>query len=553
MSENDSGGIAAKKGFLYQDYVAAYYALKMLSDKTIVEIRCEVSDDIDIVYESYIEYVQVKTTSSEKNWQLGELTDCSYKKSVTSTGKERKTKKDDSILHKSMDCDFGALSARFRIVTPRDVYARLAYLKIPVGARDNDDQRAKLLKSLQGKIKGYTTPNGKDVEYWLDNATWEVIPTKEQIILDAFKLIITFAYECYGVHLNPTRHPNSILNDLLVNIIDKSATSVVLNSKEDKIYTRKDFINWFRGEVLHYSGEALDNVKVYTINRAKLTAILSVFLELDGYDNHSGEKICRGLKGQYHRRKYEYNKISRGLLHWLPEVLLRPAELADQAPERLIEKLKEYTHRKKLNASNIKDFVANILLHSVVRTSFESQPIPAKLYVDDGKGTTFDNIHILLNEQEPDALLLGFSYLIDDNLVDSISEMVTDFNNLLESEAFTEKKEKILEEKQDGYLLKHDINDVLGSDTSLDENVSRFVFAFFIGYETSVLTCELAGAEKDLHEELEKEVQSHFGNLIDSLVQKDDYFKDLRVLVYLCPIPSMDSLIESVETEFSSS
>lgn len=551
MAENDSGGIAAKKGFLYQDYVAAYYALKMLSDKSIVEIRCEVSDDIDIVYEDYIEYVQVKTTSSDKNWQLGELTDCSQIKSVTRTGKERKTKNNDSILHKSMDCDSGVLPARFRIVTPRDVYARLAYLKIPVSAREDDYQRAKLLRSLQSKIKSYTTPNGKTVEYWLDHATWEVIPTKDQIILEAFKVIITVAYECYGVHLNPTRHPKSILNDLLVNLIEKSATSIVLNSREDKIYSRQDFMNWFRREILHYSDDVPESVKVYTINRAKLTAILSVFIELDDYFDYSGEKMCRGLKGQYHRRKYEYDKISRGLLSWLPEVLLRPEELADQAPERLIEKLKEYTRRKTLSASKIKSFVANVLLHSVVRTSYDSQPIPAKLYVDDGKGTTFDNIHILLNEHEPDSLLLGFSYLVDDQLVGSVSEIVSNFNSLLESDAFTEKKEKILEEKQDGYLIKHDINDVLGADTSLDENISRFVFAFFIGYETSVLRCELADSEKDLHEELKKEIQHHFGGLIESLVQKDDYFKELNILVYLYPVPSMGNLIQSVEAEFS--
>ncbi len=55
MSDSDSGGIGAKKGFLYQDYVAALFTLNMLVDKKLHSIRCEVKDDIDLIYDDYIE------------------------------------------------------------------------------------------------------------------------------------------------------------------------------------------------------------------------------------------------------------------------------------------------------------------------------------------------------------------------------------------------------------------------------------------------------------------------------------------------------------------
>ena len=73
MEQSDSGGVGAKKGFLYQDYAAAYFLLKMLRDKSIISIRCEVTDDIDVVYQDYIEYVQVKTTDAERKWTLKEF------------------------------------------------------------------------------------------------------------------------------------------------------------------------------------------------------------------------------------------------------------------------------------------------------------------------------------------------------------------------------------------------------------------------------------------------------------------------------------------------
>jgi len=46
---SDSGGVGAKKGFLYQDYAAALYVISMLRDKNIKAVRFEVTDDIDIV------------------------------------------------------------------------------------------------------------------------------------------------------------------------------------------------------------------------------------------------------------------------------------------------------------------------------------------------------------------------------------------------------------------------------------------------------------------------------------------------------------------------
>ncbi len=59
MDSNDSCGVAAKHGFLFQDCVAAFYVTRMLRDKTIRSVRCEVTDDIDIVSDGYVDFFQV--------------------------------------------------------------------------------------------------------------------------------------------------------------------------------------------------------------------------------------------------------------------------------------------------------------------------------------------------------------------------------------------------------------------------------------------------------------------------------------------------------------
>ncbi|WP_376903005.1 dsDNA nuclease domain-containing protein [Aeromonas salmonicida] len=72
MESNDSGGVAAKHGFLFQDCVAAYHVTRMLRDKTIRSIRCEVTDDIDILSDGCIDFVQVKSTEKTR-WNISDI------------------------------------------------------------------------------------------------------------------------------------------------------------------------------------------------------------------------------------------------------------------------------------------------------------------------------------------------------------------------------------------------------------------------------------------------------------------------------------------------
>lgn len=44
----------------------------MLRDKTIRSVRCEVTDDIDIVSDRYIDFVQVKSTGKTR-WNVSDI------------------------------------------------------------------------------------------------------------------------------------------------------------------------------------------------------------------------------------------------------------------------------------------------------------------------------------------------------------------------------------------------------------------------------------------------------------------------------------------------
>nr|WP_277528547.1 dsDNA nuclease domain-containing protein [Pseudomonas baetica] len=124
MDSNDSGGVAAKHGFLFQDCVAAFHVTRMLRDKTIRSVRCEVMDDIDIVSDGYVDFVQVKSTEKTR-WNISDIV-------KNGKGADKKTIPCSSILHKSMQCKSDpGLSRRYSIVTEDKVNKTLEYLTIP--------------------------------------------------------------------------------------------------------------------------------------------------------------------------------------------------------------------------------------------------------------------------------------------------------------------------------------------------------------------------------------------------------------------------------------
>ena len=122
---DDIGGIHARKGFAYQDDVAAFFYLQMLSSTGLIEVSCETYDDILLVWQSngnkILEFVQVKAEHPDQLWTVAKL--CERTKSPKysdGTG--------TSILEKSLSRDQYIESSLFRIVTCRQIDSELTVL-----------------------------------------------------------------------------------------------------------------------------------------------------------------------------------------------------------------------------------------------------------------------------------------------------------------------------------------------------------------------------------------------------------------------------------------
>lgn len=171
----DLGGIHARRGFAYQDQVAAYFYLQMLSERSLLEVSCETYDDILLVWreddKKFLEFVQVKAEHIDQLWTVARL--C----------KRNKTSGTDdgigtSILEKSFNRDRYCENSRFRVVTCRQIDSNLKLLNHDLSHESRSltyTPFRKMKDDIEKYLKDLKSKKGNDLVFWLKNTRWNEI------------------------------------------------------------------------------------------------------------------------------------------------------------------------------------------------------------------------------------------------------------------------------------------------------------------------------------------------------------------------------------------
>lgn len=531
MEPNDAGGVAAKHGFIFQDCVAAYYVTQMLRDKTIQRVRCEVTDDIDVVCDDFVEFVQVKTTAKTL-WARNDLT-------LLSSGAGKRKIKHSSILHKSMQCEPTlSVPRKFRIVTQHATNVTLEYLLIKRDERVGKPGRDDLIDYLNSKTSDYVAPSGVDVATWVDAAFWEVFHTMREIELMGIRNIRLASDELHGVILSTEGAAEDIWRGILDTVTRKGALSRRIHSVDSKSYLRADLNAWFQGLV--EEDQKRVGRKVYV--KRQLPHILVPFRS--PLATPCAKRNGRVLHQQYSLKKYRYKHIVDNVCKWLDEVFLRPNELADIHKLSLVEQAQRLKSTVFASLADVRSFLGRVLLHATIRQMHASQPIPCLLYLDGGdEEKILENVHIVRRDPEGDQLWVGFSELVTAaNITKRLPEIRQELYEQI-AECFSNARGKILDIKDDDYLLRHDIDVILDESNPFDAHLDRFRFVLFVGYDSSLLTDpETPGHEDDL----ERETAALFEAFADDLIH-DATFADLTIDVFIYPAPSLETLTQLVD------
>lgn len=203
-----------------------------------------------------------------------------------------------------------------------------------------------------------------------------------------------------------------------------------------------------------------------------------------------------------------------------------------------------------LKEKEVPSLLLRVTLHSIIRKNNLSQPIySANLYVDSNKErvTIYDNVHIVINNDDPDELWVGFSEILDgDNFSSTIPKLKCDFiDNFLNN--FQNHKKVILDVKKDNFLLKHDVDPYLKGTSSIDNLFNMIHFVVFIGYKTKSQPLKYDESEDESYlPQLLAEVREHFEMLVSEIVT-DKIYKKINLHFYLYPIPCIETLIKEFD------
>lgn len=238
----EEGGVIARDGFTYQDHVATWLCLRMLNTPDIAEVWCESQDDVTLIWsidsQIKVEFVQVKSNESDQLWSVANL--CKREKTPTSPNGLG-----TSILERSLAYDRCAETSCFRIITMRDTNADLKLLKYPVGSPDRvpgNTVYARLAAKVEAKVAGFLSENGRDFRYWLDNTTWEVYGTKDDVKKSCIIELLSYLGGV-GEYFDPEQVEQKIYEPLLKKVREAAETRHAIDRFKKRIQ-KAHLVQW---------------------------------------------------------------------------------------------------------------------------------------------------------------------------------------------------------------------------------------------------------------------------------------------------------------------
>ena len=236
----ESGGTEARRGFDYQDDVAASFCLEMVLSCDLKGVYCETHDDIMLIWQDNggetVEFVQVKKLDKDQLWSIAML--C-----------KKENRHGTSILEKSLSQERCSEPCIFRIVTDDRVKKELAILrhKRRDSHRDTNSKEFKeLCKKVSEKVSNFKSVKGNDYRCWLEHVYWDVRESRQAVKEHNLILLLSFAKEI-DEYLFPDQ-----LDEIYIKLLQKvqNAAAPEKNaSAQDKIIKRDELYQWLKTQI----------------------------------------------------------------------------------------------------------------------------------------------------------------------------------------------------------------------------------------------------------------------------------------------------------------
>ncbi|CAN7390908.1 SAVED domain-containing protein [Rhizobium sp. LjRoot98] len=514
---SDAGGVAGRRGFKFQDHIAARFLLQLLDNPALQQVECETGDDIALRwrYDSSTvnEYVQVKITDGDAKWSLGEICDRSPKTIVGT-----------SLIEKSLACDAFPGVAQFRIISRRDVRKDLQPLKVERGNRASTSvvqDLTDLGTRLEKRLRGVVSPQGTTVPVWTHALLWEHVGEFDAVKQDNINRILRLAEakgECIYISV-----AEAIYAELLNIAIDAGDASRVSNPTA-KAITKTAIQAWWKRKVAEIREKNRSAFKVYQF------ATTEFFAELHRIDESPSSRSMASYDAEFDNRIWRGRELAEYLINWIPEVSLPARVLAKHTIFEARELIGKAVEAIGQYGINYDELLSQLLLHALLRHYHASEPIACKLFSVSSSSSSSVNAHIVYRP-EGDELWLGQAHVTSTRTWNEVLAATSaDLEALVDRDFLRKERDLILQLREPQHMLATTLEKALTRHAKLDDLVKILNLPILVAYDSGVLA---AGFQDNYVDELKKEAIASYENLKASLSNK---LIDIRIHVFLIPI-----------------
>jgi len=513
---SDAGGVKARQGFTFQDHVAASFLLDMLSDPALLQVECETGDDIALRWRrngaDVTEYVQVKITDRERNWNLTEICERRAKRVGT------------SLVEISLGTDKFPVDALFRFITVRDVNHTLRPLKTRRDLRfqpHDVDALTKLATQISNKLRGVTSPKGKSLPEWVQACLWQVTGEKEAVQQENINRIHRL-FESKGEAIFASA--SAKIYEGLVTIARNAGDVSIVDHPAKKAISKQEMKGWWDEIIRDARRLNRTFVKVYQVQTTDF------FATLHDVQEPTIRRSLASYDAEFDGGEWRNLELAKYLAGWIPELILPPRMLAQCNHLQARELLARTSQALKDKNTDYEDLLSQAMLHAILRHHYSSEPTLCKLHSVSPSQSDCMNGHVVF-DPAGDQLWLGHARITVSENWDAVTTLLSsELDALVHRDFLQKERDLILQFREPQYLKETTLTKVFQEFAKLDDLVSILNIPVLVAYDSSVLE---AGFAADYVEKLKAEVADSYQELKSKLSSK---LTDIRVHVFLVPI-----------------
>ncbi len=529
---SDAGGVKARQGFTFQDHIAASFLLDLLSDPTLLQVECETGDDIALRWNKngagVSEYVQVKITDGESNWNLTEI--CARKVKRIGT----------SLVETSLGTDKFPSPPLFRIISIRGVNHTLRPLTIPRDRRFEPhvvDALTKLGTQVSTKLRRVTSPNGKTLFDWVQACFWEV-PGEKQAVQQKNINRIHRLFESEGEAMFPSAAEK--IYEGLVTIARNAGDESMVDHATKKVIPKQAMTEWWSATLREVQRLNRAFLKVYQVQTPNF------FAPLHEVQEPAIRRSLASYDAEFDDGEWRNIELAKYLARWIPELILPPRILAQCSHLQAHDLVAKTSQALKDKSIDYEDLLSQAMLHAILRHHYSSEPTLCKLHSVSSNQSHCMNGHVVF-DPAGDQLWLGHALItVSDNWDGVTTLLASKLDALVQRDFLRRERDLILQFREPQYQRETTLTKVFQEFAKLDDLIRVLNIPVLVAYDSSVLE---AGFAVDYAEKLKTEVAHSYLDLKSKLSSR---LTEIQVHVFLVPIYDSVQLTENFKLSLGS-